>query len=148
MISGYEYYRIHTHVKGRRKTKLFHHRCSRYKTLYESKYVLHEQHSTRDDGYHTARRWKSFRTQRDWRLQSIPGKLFISNKKITFKSIKGRYIEIPECMHHQSYAIIVNYKGNIKMKLPYSAISYNKSIVNELENNMINLFAKKISWKN
>ena len=40
-------------------------------------------------------------------------------KKITFKSIKGRYIEIPECMHHQSYAIIVNDKGNLKMKLPY-----------------------------
>lgn len=64
-------------------------------------------------------------------------------KKITFKSIKGSYIEIPECMHHQSCAIIVNDKGNLKMKLPYSVISYHKSIVDELENSMINIFAKK-----
>lgn len=64
-------------------------------------------------------------------------------KKITFKSIEGSHIEIPEYMHNYSYAIIVIDKGSLKMKLPHSAIIYHKRTVDKLENYMINLFAKK-----
>ena len=72
-------------------------------------------------------------------------KIPFQTKKITFETIKGSYMEIPECMYNRSYAIIVNDKGNLKMKLPHSVISYHKNIVDELENDIINIFAKKIS---
>ena len=45
-------------------------------------------------------------------------------KKITFETINGNHMDIPHFMRYQSCAIIVNDKGNLKMKIPRSVINH------------------------